>query len=65
MGVKIKNPTGGMFIRSYNPRERIVYSITDTRKYNYLVRKDKAKQDGIDMDVYFVWSALIIVVRNL
>ena len=54
-----------MFTRSYNPRERIVYSITDTRKYNYLVRKDKAKQDGIDMDIYFVLSVFIIVIRNL
>lgn len=52
----IKNPTGKMFTRSYNPHERIVYSITDARKYNYLVRKlkDMAKQDGIDIDVYFV-----------
>ena len=52
----IKNPTGEIFTRSYNPHERVVYSITDTRKYNYLVRtlKDKAKQDGIDIDVYFV-----------
>lgn len=52
----IKNPTGEIFTRSYNPHERVVYSITDTRKYNYLVRtlKDKARQDGIDIDVYFV-----------
>ena len=52
----IKNPTGKIFTRSYNPHERVVYSITDTRKYNYLVRtlKDKARQDGIDIDVYFV-----------
>lgn len=52
----IKNPTGEIFTRSYNPHERVVYSITDTRKYNYLVKtlRDKAKQDGIDIDVYFV-----------
>ena len=44
-----KNPTGEMFTRSYNPHERVVYSITR----------------WIDMDVYFVLSVFIIVNRKL
>ena len=38
-----------MFTRSYNPHERVVYSITR----------------WIDMDVYFVLSVFIIVNRKL
>ncbi len=52
----IKNPTGKEFTRSYNPHEKVVYSISDVRKYNYLMKtlKEKAQQDGINIDAYFV-----------
>ena len=34
----------------------MVYSISDARKYNYLMKtlKEKAQQDGINIDAYFV-----------